>query len=283
VNDRDTRDIIREITRHPLQSVKELVISYNLSKPEPNKISLSTCEKILIKNQLISRRLQTKWKISPKNVKIRLSWAKEHLGWIRTQWDKVVYSDESSVQNQAGLKLIRIRRGSDIPPQHYVQKNKWDLKIMVKWDLKIMVWGFITANGVRGIKFMEENITGESYRKMLEGTLYNELPGLFNQELVFQQDNAPAHNERSVKEYFESNDIDILHWPPQSPDLNIIEDCWRYLKRRLKNNYEQERELRQDILTIWNTMPEEFITKLYRSIPQRLREVIKSKGGPTKY
>ena len=81
LDDRDVRRILREINGNPLQTVKELIQNYNLTKPPQIQISRSTGQKLLIDNKLISRRLQNKWNISKKNVKLRLKWAKDHLQW----------------------------------------------------------------------------------------------------------------------------------------------------------------------------------------------------------
>ena len=40
---------------------------------------------------------------------------------------------------------------------------------------------------------------------------------------IFQQDNDPKHKSRYVMDYFESNMINVLSWPSQSPDMNPIE------------------------------------------------------------
>ncbi len=41
---------------------------------------------------------------------------------------------------------------------------------------------------------------------------------------MFQDDNAPPHASRQTKLWKETNEIPMLSWPAQSPDLNIIEN-----------------------------------------------------------
>ena len=51
--------------------------------------------------------------------------------------------------------------------------------------------------------------------------------------LVFQQDNAPTHKASIIKNFFRENEWEVLDWPPYSPDLNIIENLWAIVKKRL--------------------------------------------------
>lgn len=54
-------------------------------------------------------------------------------------------------------------------------------------------------------------------------------------QLCFQDDNAPVHRTRTVRSYMEETDIHYMEWAAQSPDLNVIENCWWKLKRDLEN------------------------------------------------
>uniref|UniRef100_A0A3B3D7C4 Tc1-like transposase DDE domain-containing protein n=1 Tax=Oryzias melastigma TaxID=30732 RepID=A0A3B3D7C4_ORYME len=52
---------------------------------------------------------------------------------------------------------------------------------------------------------------------------------------VFQRDNAAAHNIHLTGSFQEVNLI-ILDFPASSPDLNSIENIWRWIKREVYKN-----------------------------------------------
>jgi hypothetical protein len=53
---------------------------------------------------------------------------------------------------------------------------------------------------------------------------------------MFQDDNAPLHASRQTKLWKETNEIPMLSWPAQSPDLSIIENVWLLMKNTVKRN-----------------------------------------------
>ena len=79
----------------------------------------------------------------------------------------------------------------------------------------------------------------------------------------------------------------MLPWPANSPDLNIIESVWLFIKNKLKNDHRGPPTTREELVVRifeeWRRTPQSYIGKLYDSIPRRLNEVQKMRGYPTKY
>lgn len=51
-------------------------------------------------------------------------------------------------------------------------------------------------------------------------------------DTIVQEDNAPSHASKHQENLFMNLDILHLLWPGNSPDLNMIEPCWPWMKRQ---------------------------------------------------
>ena len=70
---------------------------------------------------------------------------------------------------------------------------------------------------------------GYSARSYLE-VLEDQLPIIFSPRMTFMQDNALIHKAIIIRDFLEGNGIPRLEWPPYSPDINLIEMVWGWLK-----------------------------------------------------
>jgi hypothetical protein len=98
--------------------------------------------------------------------------------------------------------------------------------------------------------------------------------------------NDPKHTSKMATEWFQKKKIDKLDWPVNSPDMNIIEHAWDYLDRRVRLRSPLPKnlgELWDALVEKWGIIEEDYIQKLYESMPQRIEALLKAKGGHTKY
>ena len=81
---------------------------------------------------------------------------------------------------------------------------------------------------------------------------------------IFQQDNYPKHKAtKKTTAFFKSNKIKLLEWPPQSPDLNPIENLWAYLDENVNKINVTDKILYYTALQkAWNKIDPEYLKKL---------------------
>ena len=109
---------------------------------------------------------------------------------------------------------------------------------------------------------------------------------LCENDVLFQDDNAPIHRAKKVEEWKKESGIDFLPWPAQSPDLSPIEHLWGELERRVRkrtNSVKSARYLKNVLQEEWNNIPSSVCEKLVESMVNRITCVINSNGFPTRY
>ena len=239
-----------------------------------------------VRNRLLTaglgaRRPRKKPLLSQVMRKARLRWAKEHSLWTVDQWNTVIFSDESkfNLHGSDGPQYVRRRTGEAYLPSCIIPT--------VKHSESQMVWACISSHGVGRLHFVTGTVNADAYIDILQTKLIPSIRSAFGDvhHCTFQDDSAPCHRAKKVKEFLATSQIRALPWPGNSPDLNPIENCWRVVGQKLAaKKPRNKRELQESILRVWNhELGQDYVQKLIQSMPARIKAVIKARGGTTKY
>ena len=90
---------------------------------------------------------------------------------------------------------------------------------------------------------------------------------------------------RRVIKWLENNDIELLDWPGNSPDINPVGNLWSIIKARLQEGtYEGISQLKAASSRFWCLeVTQEVCSKLVAYMPERINLVLKNNGYPIKY
>lgn len=152
----------------------------------------------------------------------------------------------------------------------------------------VMVWAGVTASGRTPLVFVPEGvkINAQKYQEIiLEGCLKPWAQSHFGKKsFTFQQDSAPAHKARTTQAWLQANVpsfIKATEWPPNSPDLNPLDySIWGILESKVCSARHKDLDsLKCALKKAWNEIPQEVVRASAESFNERLKLLIKSKGG----
>lgn len=221
--------------------------------------------------------------LTKRHMMLRLKFAKHYVNFSLQDWERVIWSDETKIN----------RFGSDGKEWIWKKQNEKLSRRLVRPTIKfgggnIMVWGCMTALGVGMAHRIDGRMTAKDYVNILNTSLVGSMQKLqLNiRDTIFQHDNDPKHTARITKSWLQSKGFNVLEWPPQSPDLNPIENLWSQLKKDMADFQETNSNLSllwENVLNKWNQITSEQCKNLVESMPRRIQAVIDAKGGYTKY
>jgi len=93
------------------------------------------------------------------------------------------------------------------------------------------IWGIVMAEWVPSGQTVNQQYYIEVLMKLCE-RMRRKRPELCRNGCILHQDNAPAHNALSVKQFLANKNITVLEHPPYSPDLT---PCDFYLFPKIKS------------------------------------------------
>jgi transposase len=223
--------------------------------------------------------------LSDTNKQKRVKWCNEHLDWAIHRWNDIVWSDESQFTYERSTTSTRVfrKKGDRYNPKYTMPKGRYSKG-------SVWVWGCFYQGGMGPLHVFHGRLKSKDYVEILKGSFlpwYKETCRTEGRTLLLQEDNATWHTSQESKLAKQDMDIKLFPaWPPQSPDLNPIENIWAEMERRLgkltgkiTNDEELERELKR----IWEELRVEYTTALVHSMPVRCQAVVDNDGHPTRY
>jgi transposase len=265
--------IRRVCSANPTWSAKE--ISQEILSPP----SVRTIQRRLHDEfNLIARRPAKKPLLSSKNIKDRIAFCRKYRHWTVDMWAKVLFTDESMFHQFNVLRQYVRRPVNKRYDVRYTQPT-------VKHSPSIMVWGSFSGAGKGNLHFLPKGVRMNAalYCEMLHSQLPPAMERLGS--TILQQDGAPCHTAKATKNWLRDNNVHVLDWPGQSPDLNPIENLWQMMKRKIAQQQPSSiPHLKAIITNVWeNGITAADCKKLSDSMPSRVQAVLQNNGGPCKY
>lgn len=283
ITNTDERNLINATSQYRNMSLREILTDNGIN------VSRSTARRILHRHGIRGRIAAKKPGLTSRQAEIRLAWCNDHINWSINDWQKIIFSDEASVEigGRSRTTIVWRMKGDRYKPQFTVPTFRSGRK-------SIMVWACF-AGGEKGpLVFMKERngagaINARRYVEVLKEHLIpfrRELIARFGDEIIYQDDNAPIHMAQYTREWMRSENINRLQWPSQSPDLNPIENIWKILKDNVQQRRPPPRTyeaLKAALQEEWERLDVSIFMNVINSMQNRMIQVIDNNGYSCSY
>lgn len=251
--------IVRTVRRKgATSSTRKLAAQYNVSK--------GTAHKVLQEKGCKYGKTKIERSVSSTIMEERVEYCENMLKRRAKPIDETFFADEM------GIDLVDV-----VSPEGWSTSRK-KLKVeKPQRNVKVNCWGAISRRGATSLEIYKENLNASHYVDIVVEH-YQEMEDLYPEGFVYRHDNLKLH--KAAETFLEENGFDIGEIPRYSPDLSPIENLWKSLKDRVRNdNPKTESQLVKSLQKNWEVLTEpESLDPYFNTLKNRYNECIDKNG-----
>lgn len=279
-SEREDRTIVVMAKRQRFESA--VALNRDFENASGVHISAQTLRNRLHDANLRARRPVVRPPLTQRHRRNRLAFAQDHVNWRLRHFRHVLFTDESKfcLDFHDGRRRVWRQRNERFSNCCITEHDKFGCG-------SVVVWAGISFDGRTDLHvFMNGTVNARRYIDEILAPYVIPYAGAIGQEFVLMDDNATAHRARVVNQYLDDQGVERMDWPARSPDINPIEHAWDMLQRRISARQRKpstRAELAAALVEEWALIPQGDIRNLICSFPTRVREVIRARGGHTRF
>ncbi|KFM60819.1 Transposable element Tc3 transposase, partial [Stegodyphus mimosarum] len=172
-----------------------------------------------------------------------------------------MFSDESPFSLSTDSRRVTVwrERGTRFEPRNISERHHFPSR-------GVMVWAGIMMDGRTDLHLFDTGSgTGQRYRDEVLEPYVRLFGGAVGPDFIFMDDNAPCQPAVLVDDFLETENIQRMSWPANSPNLNPIEHVWHMLGRQiaaLSQPPNSVTELKRTLQGAWNRLSPQLIHHL---------------------
>lgn len=279
VDDHLARRVIREMTTDPSLTSTTIARLVNEEMEEEKQISSDTVQRIAHEAGYFSYKPVYKPPLDDDRKADRLQFARLHQDRTMHFWRSTIFMDETFIRLHPKDTRKRIWRhqGEQMEEENVIP-------LFRHGGGGVLFWGCVSWMGPGPLIPIFDTLTGNDYAQILLDNI-PQVKALLNlQSAKIIEDGPRVHTTQRVLEAKQELHLTDLDLPGYSPDLNIIENLWSLLKTRIADRAPQSLdEITNIAVEEWANITVEEIRAYFYSIPNRLAEVVRARGGYTRY
>ncbi|GFV44840.1 transposable element Tcb2 transposase [Trichonephila clavipes] len=220
--------------------------------------------------------------LTSEHKRAHLNWILNHQHWSVGEWTNVMFSDESrfSLSSDSRRVMIWRERGTRLEPRNITERHHFPSR-------GVMVWAGIMMDSRTDLHFFDTgSVTAQRYRDEVLEPYVHLFRGAVGPDFIFMGDNAPCHRAGLIDDFLETENIQRISWPANSPDLIPIEHVWDMLGRQiaaLSHPPSSVTELKRALQESWNRLNPQLIYHLIASMVNRCAACLAVRGDHTPY